>query len=223
MLYFDPVLKKIVYDKPFGTLTPPPPVGSFTVPPYFGAIVNRNKAKELQQGEFADITQTTVEPLHNEDYSEISQQLRNGQTIMCEQVPLLIKRKNDSGGWFEFPIEPLISLSLKNIITRRYVAKSDRRGSIKERWSMDDFDISISGVLKNENGDDLFPEEKVKRLLEIVQSPNEIEVMSVFFQYFNITRMAVESVNFPHTKGWENQNFEIKGYSDYSYQLLIEK
>ena len=47
---------------------------------------------------------------------------------------------------FKFPLDPIISLASKNIITRRYVNKTKTRGSIKERWSQDDWEITISGV-----------------------------------------------------------------------------
>lgn len=38
---------------------------------------------------------------------------------------------------------------------------------------------------------------------------------------FGITRLAIESVSFPHTKGLQNQNYEIKAYSDNPVSLFI--
>lgn len=55
------------------------------------------------------------------------------------------------------PYEPMIRTTGKNIITTRHVAKGRIRGSIKERWTQDDYQIHIEGVLIGSEG--RYPEE----------------------------------------------------------------
>jgi hypothetical protein len=118
---------------------------------------------------------------------------------------------------FTFPIDPILSVSLKNVITRRQVSKGKQRGSIKERWTEDDADISISGVFIDKDG--YYPAE-VEQLRAFMGK--QITVLNTFLNEKDINQIVIESIDFPHTKGIENQTFEIKAYSDDVFQLLIE-
>ena len=69
------------------------------------------------------------------------------------QAPLSVKLESEAE-WWMLPFDPVISVTGKNIIIRRNVLKADsnRRGSIKEIWSQDDYEINIAGVLIGEDG-----------------------------------------------------------------------
>lgn len=41
----------------------------------------------------------------------------------------------------------MISLNGQNILTRRHVSKGTIKGSIKERWTQDDYSVRIEGIL----------------------------------------------------------------------------
>lgn len=120
---------------------------------------------------------------------------------------------------FRFPFDPIISLSSKNIITRRYVNKSGMRGSIKEHWSQDDWEITIQGVMIQE--DETLRNVKMTQLRQYLNHAGSINVVCDVLNGLDIYRIAVESYDFPFTKGVENQTFVIKGYSDSDYDLLI--
>jgi len=120
---------------------------------------------------------------------------------------------------FKFPLDPIISISSKNIITRRYVNKSKTRGSIKERWSQDDWEISITGIVISANGE--FPVNTIKALRAFCDVAESVDVVCDLFNQMDIQRIAIESIEFPFTKGVENQAFIIKAYSDETYTLLI--
>lgn len=127
------------------------------------------------------------------------------------------------GEQFKLPIDPIISVNGKNVITRRYVSKSDMRGSIKESWSQDDYEISIYGVLMAENHEELM--KQVVKLREICEARTSVKVICDYLQNndgFNINDIAIESYDFPFTKGMENQSFSIRAYSDDGYSLLEE-
>lgn len=122
---------------------------------------------------------------------------------------------------FKFPLDPIISLSSKNIIIRRYVNKSGIRGSIKERWSQDDWEISISGVVISANGK--YPEATVEAISKFCDIAESVDVECILLNKMNIHQISIESLEFPFTKGIENQAFVIKAYSDDIYPLLSER
>ena len=127
------------------------------------------------------------------------------------------------GEEWRLPVDPLVSVSGKNVIKRRYVAKSSNRGSIKECWSQDDYDVNISGVIIAEDAVKLA--EHLSNLRKVCNMAESVEIVSEFLNNpstFGINRIAIESYDFPFTKGLENQSFTIKAYSDDSYMLLEE-
>lgn len=130
------------------------------------------------------------------------------------------------GVQWQLPVDPLISVSGKNVIKRRYVSKSNkdgRRGSIKECWSQDDYEISISGVIIAEDMESMT--EQLNNLRKVLEKPEAVNVYCEFLNSnntFGIQKIAIESYDFPFTKGMENQSFTIKAYSDESYELLEE-
>jgi hypothetical protein len=139
-------------------------------------------------------------------------------------VPLTLRLDSEAEGTgFKLPLDPIISVSCKNIIKRRYVAKSSvqNRGSIKETWSIDDYEIQISGVFINEDLNLL--EQNLRKLRAYCESGESIHITcGLLLDVYNIKRIVIESFDFPHTPGVENQAFTIKALSDETYQLLEE-
>ncbi len=120
---------------------------------------------------------------------------------------------------FKFPLDPIISISSKNIIIRRYVNKSKTRGSIKERWSQDDWEVTISGIIIEADED--ARNTNINQLRSFCDVAESVEVICDLFNKLDIQKIAIESIDFPFTKGVENQAFIIKAYSDETYTLLI--
>lgn len=120
---------------------------------------------------------------------------------------------------FTFPIDPFIGIGFKNLITRRTVAKGKNRGTVKERWTEDDADISISGVFISDDGK--YPLE-VDQLRRFFMQHKSVAVKCTLLNDIGIENIAIESYDLPFTKGEENQAFEIKAYSDDVVQLLTE-
>lgn len=124
---------------------------------------------------------------------------------------------------WDLPVDPVMSVNGKNVITRRYVSKSNQRGSVKECWSQDDYEITIAGVLIGLDNDDL--KFMIARLREFCEAKEAVKVICDYLNCedtFNINYIAIESYDFPFTKGMENQVFSIKAYSDDGYSLLEE-
>ena len=140
--------------------------------------------------------------------------------IVHSQMPFRVKRTGDKE-WYTLPIEPLVSVSGKNTIIRRSVAKAKDNGTVKERWSQDDYTVTIQGVISGAD-EGAYPEDDVKMMITLFSERQSIEVAQDILLLFGIKYLAVETVSFPHTKGLNNQNFEIKAYSDNNVELLIE-
>jgi len=129
-----------------------------------------------------------------------------------------LRLENESAK-FILPFDPIISVSGQNKITRRYVAKSKTKGSIKELWSQDDYNISISGVLVADENKKL--NDYINELQKYCEAKESVHITNdVLNGGFRITRIAIESYDFPFTKGLDYQSFSIKAYSDDACNLL---
>lgn len=130
--------------------------------------------------------------------------------------PLKMKWENEFE-WWQLPIEPVVTITGKNMIVKRNVLKTAsadvaRRGSVKELWSQDDYEINISGVFIATDG--RLPSSDVMRLRHYCEGRQSILVDSPLLTLFNIRRIAIEDFQFPFTKGIENQMFSLKATSD---------
>ncbi|MCC8154681.1 MAG: DUF6046 domain-containing protein [Tannerellaceae bacterium] len=142
-----------------------------------------------------------------------------GLEIVHSQMPMNVRKINTTE-WIPFPLEPLVSVSTKNVIVRRNVAKARNHGTIEERWSQDDFEVTIQGMLTTSSSQH-FPANHVRTLLNLFQEKQAIEVDQEMLLTMGIKFLAIQSISFPHTKGINNQQFEIKAYSDTQAELLI--
>lgn len=149
---------------------------------------------------------------------DASDLIQSGQTISMV-LPLWIGLKEDAE-WL-LPIEPLISISGKNIIVKRNVAKSKYRGTIKERWAEDDFYINIQGTFVHQ---DLYtyPENEVQKLMYYINQKRPLSVKNELLALLDIQQIVIESYSFPFSKGDNVQNYTIEAVSDDKYNLFIE-
>lgn len=150
---------------------------------------------------------------------DASDLVQSGEVVSMV-LPLWIGLK-ENAEWM-FPIEPLISISGKNIIVKRNVAKANNfRGSIKERWSEDDFSISIQGSFR-EDDFKKYPESDIQDLMYYLNQRQSLYVKNELLQLLDIHQIAIESYSFPFTKGENVQNFSIDAVSDDKYKLFID-
>lgn len=139
---------------------------------------------------------------------------------------------DEGATWFRLPYEPLISIIGKNVIAKRRVAKWNSEnskqltGTIKERWSQDDYEITITGVLMGAllrgNYEDCFPRADFEKLKKVLTNSKEIQVACPPLELLGINKIVIDDFSFPFTKGENVQAYEIKACSDFSYNLLME-
>jgi len=136
------------------------------------------------------------------------------------QVPVTLKLSTEPDG-FTLPVDPLVAISGGSKIVRRYVAKGDRRGSIKERWNQDDYEITITGIITGDENHTL--NDYLQRLRTYCEARESVAIIcDLLNNVFDIYTLAIESFDFPFTPGEGNQQFTIKAYSDDSYLILTE-
>jgi hypothetical protein len=134
----------------------------------------------------------------------------------------------ENGVKWDFPTEPLVSLKGKNNIVRRNVAKTSARqsgvrGTVKERWSQDDYGINISGTLRNFLNMNEYPRAQVEMLRRFCEARQVIHVENPLFEIFNITQIVIEDYDIPFTGGEDLQAYTINAHSDFMFELLIDK
>ena len=152
------------------------------------------------------------------DADEIADRYAAGG-IVRSVMPMRVKRPTDSE-WTTLPLEPLVSVSGKNTIVRRTVAKSEGAGTVKELWCQDDYKVTIQGIVRSAD-ESKYPVADVRWLVDLFNERQAVEVEQEMLAVLNIHWLAIEEVSFPHTKGMNYQCYTVKAYSDTTGKLLI--
>lgn len=180
------------------------------IPPYW--LFNANKLREVDEENYKEIKSMSDE--------ELEDTVRTNARGIPMQLPLRLRLEESGAQEWLLPLEPMVSLQGQNIIVRRHVNKGAVKGSIKERWSQDDYTISIEGVLIGENGK--YPEEDVSRLRSFCEA-GRVTALNPLLEIFGISHLVIESWEIPFTSGSSNQNYSLKAYSDDIYKLLLNQ
>lgn len=137
------------------------------------------------------------------------------------------------GNRYLLPYEPYLSISGKNIVVRRNVAKPKMEngeavfsGSVKERWGRGDYEITITGALYGAmlrgSVEDCFPKADFERLRDFLTRAERLRVYCEPLQLLGINYIVIEDFDFPFSKGENVQAYEIKAYSDFEHPLFID-
>lgn len=179
------------------------------LPPYW--LLDKNVINSVDSSAYNDFSKKTDE--------ELADDIRTNALGIPMVMPLEISV--DGGEWWLLPVEPIISVTGSNIIVKRQVSKGRIRGSIKERWTQDDYKIKISGIFIN-NESEAYPKEDVTRLKSFCEAA-KVNVRCPLFEIFSINQIVVEGYDFPFTSGKTNQAYTIDAVSDDIYKLLLKR
>ena len=180
------------------------------VPPYW--LMGKTVLREVDNNDFSGLRGMTDE--------ELEDIVRTNALGIPMVMPLSLRLDVEGAEEWLLPEEPMISITGQNIITRRHVSKGRLRGSIKERWTQDDYTVKVEGLLLGRDG--RYPKNDVERLRRYCEA-GKVKVLCPLLEIFGITQIAIESWNIPFTSGTTNQNYEITAYSDDIYKLLIAR
>nr|DAY20401.1 MAG TPA: hypothetical protein [Caudoviricetes sp.] len=180
------------------------------VPPYW--LMGKTILREVDNNDFSGLRGMTDE--------ELEDIVRTNALGIPMVMPLSLRLDVEGAEEWLLPEEPMISITGQNLITRRHVSKGRLRGSIKERWTQDDYTVKIEGLLLGRDG--RYPENDVEQLRRYCEA-GKVKVLCPLLEIFGITQIAIESWDIPFTSGTTNQNYEITAYSDDIYKLLIAR
>ena len=180
------------------------------VPPYW--LMGKTVLREVDNNDFSGLRGMT-----DEELEDIVRTNALGSPMV---MPLSLRLDVEGAEEWLLPEEPMISITGQNIITRRHVSKGRLRGSIKERWTQDDYTVKVEGLLLGRDG--RYPKNDVERLRRYCEA-GKVKVLCPLLEIFGITQIAIESWDIPFTSGTTNQNYEITAYSDDIYKLLIAR
>lgn len=196
-------------------------MGQTKVPPY--RLFRENSIHGISMGylpsgkTIPDSSAFNVENLSDAELEEI---VRTNALGVPMVMPLRFQLEASGAREWLFPVEPMISLNGQNILVRRHVSKGTIKGSIKERWTQDDYTVRIEGILISRDGE--YPEEDVTMLKNFCEA-GQVKALCPLLEIFGISHLAIESWDIPFTTGVTNQNYSITAYSDDIYKLLLSR
>ena len=196
-------------------------MGLTKVPPYW--LFRENNFHGINTGylpsgkSFPDSDEFNVEDLSDAELEEV---VRTNAIGVPMVMPLRFQLEESGAKEWLFPVEPMISLNGQNILVRRHVNKGTIKGSIKERWTQDDYTVRIEGILMSRDGK--YPDEDVATLKNFCEA-GHVKALCPLLEIFGISQPAIESWDIPFTTGLTNQNYTITAYSDDIYKLLLSR
>ena len=196
-------------------------MGLTKVPPYW--LFRENNFHGINTGYLpSGKTMPDSDEFNVEDMSdaELEEVVRTNALGVPMVMPLRFQLEESGAKEWLFPIEPMISLNGQNILVRRHVSKGTIKGSIKERWTQDDYTVRIEGILMSRDGK--YPDEDVATLKNFCEA-GHVKALCPLLEIFGISQLAIESWDIPFTTGLTNQNYTITAYSDDIYKLLLSR
>ena len=197
--------------------------------PRFQAVQDYTMKRELPKIPFLPVREQKSEIVKsNAEFDEaVSLWKSDFPNIEGQFFPLSFKRIGTQDPFYTLPYEPLITISGSNEIVKRKPAKAHGFiGTIKERWSQNDYEITITGSIFGEDmigkPEDAFPREDFEKLRDYMTHPQGLEVLCEPLQLLGINAIVVEDFIFPFTKGENVQAYEISALSDFSAEFLLE-
>ena len=196
-------------------------MGLTKVPPY--GLFRENNFHGINTGYLpSGKTMPDSDEFNVEDMSdaELEEVVRTNALGVPMVMPLRFQLEESGAKEWLFPIEPMISLNGQNILVRRHGSKGTIKGSIKERWTQDDYTVRIEGILMSRDGK--YPDEDVATLKNFCEA-GHVKALCPLLEIFGISQLAIESWDIPFTTGLTNQNYTITAYSDDIYKLLLSR
>lgn len=198
--------------------------------PRFEAVQNELSKHVLPPINFLPIRSTDSNVSSVNDDRDLELWMEEKQISEENQFfPLSFRSSKDEGNWWLLPWEPMITISASNVIAKRRVAKAGKNqiGTIKERFSTDDYQITITGALIGNKmlgkPAETYPRFEMEKLRDYLLTAEAIEVKCEALQILNINKIVIEEMSFPFTKGENVQAYEIKAVSDFPYNLIYKR
>ncbi|MCE7990445.1 MAG: hypothetical protein HEP71_00640 [Roseivirga sp.] len=126
---------------------------------------------------------------------------------------------------YQLPNEPIITVTGNKKIVKTALTgvnregEVQRRGSVKELISVNDYTIKITGVIVNEQNFGEYPRNEVVQLRNLYEARKALKIRSLITDVFGITHIAISNISVPGQPGMHNnQRYEITGFSDEDFR-----
>ena len=111
------------------------------------------------------------------------------------------------------PNEPIVEIRCAKRIVRTDIDGMD--GTFKELFSMDDYGVTIRGIITQEDGSDNWPEDTVRQIRALFERKSALRITNTMANLFGIHLLAIDSIEFPVIEGSNGvQPYIIQGMSD---------
>lgn len=130
------------------------------------------------------------------------------------------------GEEFVFPNEPLISISLTKTIVETATVGKDRKGTVKEYITTEDYSLQIRGLCFNVESPDEYPSDQILELEKMMAINDALEIVSnPFLELFEIRKLVLTEISYEDMAGMAGmQKYTISAVSDQDfYADLTEK
>ncbi len=134
-----------------------------------------------------------------------------GRYVYCE-----LSMKTEEGLEMVFPLAVVSLQRSKQIISTQLVGGD---GSIHEFISNGDYEINIYLELMSD-GQDLYPEDKMRDFKALAESNKSITVYSKFFELFDIDRIIIKSYSLSQETHSNIQAVSLTAVSDNEYNVF---
>ncbi len=125
-------------------------------------------------------------------------------------------------GGVRLPNEPLVSVRGGKKVIRTPI--DGRKGTFKEEYSLQDYEVTIAGIAIDEENPDQYPFDQVRAIREVCERPGSVEVVCDLLTLFGIDRLAIEPFEFPADVGMgASQRYFIRAYSDNEFELELNR
>ncbi len=133
--------------------------------------------------------------------------------------------EDSEGEQYQFPNEPLVSLSLRKTIKETVTVGSHRRGTVKEYISTEDYNITLKGLCFDEGNPKRYPAEQIQELNAMFDVNEALEIVdNAFFIQFGISKIVLKSIDFSDMQGQEGvQKYVINAVSNQDFYAEINE
>lgn len=137
-------------------------------------------------------------------------------TPIYEQITFSIPNRPD----YTFPDWPLLDIAATKQIIKTPI--KGRNGTVKEYIAIDDYQITIRGILINYDNED-YPEDLVEQLHDIFKQNTAMRVTTPVLNLLDINNIVITDLRLPEVEGYNNiQPFVIQALSDAPVELIIK-
>lgn len=126
---------------------------------------------------------------------------------------------------YQLPNEPIITITGSKKIVKTALTgvnregEVQRRGTVKELISVNDYAIKITGRIIDEDDPERYPDRIVTKIRNLFELRRALSINCKVTDLLGITHIAVDKLSFPGDSGMENsQRYEISGFSDEDFR-----